>query len=89
MTRSKSFRTARAALVVMSVILPTTAIEAAEPSYPMAAAEVRVLGDGAAQFVPIGVGKTVVVDLPRDAKDVLVADPKIATQSCARRAAPI
>jgi pilus assembly protein CpaC len=40
--------------------------------------EVSVLGDGAAKFVPIGVGKTVVVDLPRDAKDVLVADPKIA-----------
>jgi pilus assembly protein CpaC len=30
------------------------------------------------RFLPLGVGKSVVVDLPRDAKDVLVADPKIA-----------
>ena len=29
-------------------------------------------------FVSLGVGKSVVVDLPREAKDVLVADPKIA-----------
>jgi len=31
-----------------------------------------------AQFLSLGVGKSVVVDLPRDVKDVLVADPKIA-----------
>jgi pilus assembly protein CpaC len=30
------------------------------------------------RFLPLGVGKSVVVNLPRDAKDVLVADPKIA-----------
>ena len=30
------------------------------------------------KFVPLGVGKSVVVDLPGDIKDVLVADPKIA-----------
>ena len=30
------------------------------------------------RFVPLGVGKSVVIDLPRDIKDVLVADPKIA-----------
>jgi pilus assembly protein CpaC len=30
------------------------------------------------QFVPLGIGKSVVIDLPRDVKDVLVADPKIA-----------
>jgi pilus assembly protein CpaC len=80
MTRSKFFRIACAALVVMSGILPPAPVRAAEPSYPVAvtSAEVSVLGDGAAKFVPIGVGKTVVVDLPRDAKDVLVADPKIA-----------
>lgn len=31
-----------------------------------------------ARFMPLGVGKSVVIDLPRDIKDVLVADPKIA-----------
>src|SRR5246127_3541527 len=30
------------------------------------------------RFMPLGVGKSVVVDLPREAKDVLGADPKIA-----------
>ena len=30
------------------------------------------------RFLALGVGKSMIVDLPRDAKDVLVADPKIA-----------
>jgi pilus assembly protein CpaC len=34
--------------------------------------------DSTSQFVPLGVGKSVVIDLPRDVKDVLVGDPKIA-----------
>jgi len=35
-------------------------------------------GEGNTRFVPLGIGKSVVVDLPRDAKDVLVANPAIA-----------
>ncbi|WP_247838306.1 type II and III secretion system protein family protein [Bradyrhizobium sp. 200] len=31
-----------------------------------------------AQFLSIGIGKSVVIDLPRDLKDLLIADPKIA-----------
>jgi pilus assembly protein CpaC len=39
----------------------------------------QVVGsESGARFVPLGVGKSVVLDLPRDIKDVLVADPKIA-----------
>ena len=34
--------------------------------------------DAGSRFVPLGIGKSVVIDLPRDTKDVLVADPKIA-----------
>lgn len=30
------------------------------------------------RFLALGIGKSVVIDLPRDSKDVLVADPKIA-----------
>ena len=30
------------------------------------------------RFLSLGIGKSVIIDLPRDAKDVLVADPKIA-----------
>jgi pilus assembly protein CpaC len=35
------------------------------------------VGNGA-QFLALGIGKSVVIDLPREIKDVLVADPKIA-----------
>ena len=34
--------------------------------------------EATSRFVPLGIGKSVVIDLPRDIKDVLVADPKIA-----------
>jgi len=36
------------------------------------------IGPVRTRFLALGVGKSVVVDLPREAKDVLVADPKIA-----------
>jgi pilus assembly protein CpaC len=40
---------------------------------------VEVVGsDLNSRFIPLGVGKSVVIDLPRDIKDVLIADPKIA-----------
>ena len=34
--------------------------------------------DAGLRFVPLGIGKSIVIDLPRDAKDVLVANPAIA-----------
>jgi pilus assembly protein CpaC len=34
--------------------------------------------DATSRFVPLGIGKSVVIDLPRDIKDVLVADPTVA-----------
>jgi pilus assembly protein CpaC len=43
-----------------------------------APAPVAADGQINARFLPLGVGKSVVIDLPRDIKDVLVADPKIA-----------
>lgn len=48
---------------------------AADTSIPT----IQVVGsDSSSRFVPLGVGKSVVIDLPSDIKDVLVADPKIA-----------
>ena len=41
---------------------------------PVAAAD----GQMNARYLALGIGKSVVIDLPRDIKDVLVADPKIA-----------
>src|SRR5262245_48388574 len=78
MTITMLVRTAAlAALCVMWGLLPAVAAEPPE-SVSLPGATVGIIGDGATQFVPLGVGKTVVVELPRDAKDVLVADPKIA-----------
>jgi len=34
--------------------------------------------EATSRFVPLGIGKSVVIDLPRDVRDILVADPKIA-----------
>jgi pilus assembly protein CpaC len=43
-----------------------------------AAAPVAAEGQMNARFLSLGIGKSAVIDLPRDIKDVLVADPKIA-----------
>ncbi|VIO66405.1 Type II secretion system protein D [Bradyrhizobium ivorense] len=43
-----------------------------------AAAPAAADGQMNARFLSLGVGKSLVIDLPRDIKDVLVADPKIA-----------
>jgi pilus assembly protein CpaC len=42
------------------------------------AAPVAADGQMNARFLSLGIGKSLVIDLPRDIKDVLVADPKIA-----------
>ncbi len=54
------------------------------PANPVAAADARVpvikvaASEATSRFVPLGIGKSVAIDLPADIKDVLVADPKIA-----------
>jgi len=45
----------------------------ARPPIPQVAAS-----EYGSTFVPLGIGKSVVIDLPGDVKDVLVADPRIA-----------
>src|SRR5262247_1765295 len=48
---------------------------AVDPRTPV----IKVVGsEASSQYVSLGVGKSVVIDLPRDIKDVLVAAPKIA-----------
>ena len=44
---------------------------------PVATAAITA-SEETSQFIPLGIGKSVVIDLPEDVKDVLVADPKIA-----------
>src|SRR6266545_3807654 len=47
-----------------------------------------VSSDASSRFVPLGIGKSVVIELPRDVKEVLVADPLTANavMHSARRA---
>src|SRR5215475_3132993 len=55
------------------------------PAGPLAAADgprVQVIqvaaSEATSRFIPLGVGKSVIIDFPAEIKDVLVADPKIA-----------
>ena len=64
-----------ASLAPISGLAPATAAEseaapATTSSIPSVAPKTR--------FLSLGVGKSAIIDLPRDVKDVLVADPKIA-----------
>ena len=60
------------ALVLNPALTPVIAADY-RPTAPVAAD-----GQMNARFLSLGIGKSIVIDLPRDIKDVLVADPKIA-----------
>jgi pilus assembly protein CpaC len=69
--RALSF-SAAAAMTLNPALAPAVASDY-RPVAPVAAD-----GQMNARFLSLGVGKSIVIDLPRDIKDVLVADPKIA-----------
>jgi pilus assembly protein CpaC len=77
MTKATLIRTATiAALFVMAgTVKPAPATE---PVLQAGTQTIAISGDSATRPLPLGVGKTVIVDLPRDVKDVLVGDPKYA-----------
>jgi pilus assembly protein CpaC len=82
MTRRTTSRLVKAAMV-RALALGSAASLLLQPIAPVSATELRVAspyGEGQmnARFLALGIGKSVVIDLPRDVKDVLVADPKIA-----------
>jgi pilus assembly protein CpaC len=76
MVRALSF-SAVAALTLNPVLMPVMAADY-RAAVPAAALPVAVSGQMNARSLALGIGKSIVVDLPRDIKDVLVADPKIA-----------
>lgn len=63
-------------------LLAATARASGDQTPAMAAdlgvAPVATILPAKTRFLALGVGKSVVIDLPREAKDVLVADPKVA-----------
>ncbi|MDO9560367.1 MAG: type II and III secretion system protein family protein [Bradyrhizobium sp.] len=71
MVRALSF-SAVAAMMCNQALTPVLA------SDYRAAAPFAADGQMNARFLALGIGKSIVIDLPRDIKDVLVADPKIA-----------
>ena len=70
LVRALSF-SAAAALALNPAMAPVVAAEAT--AMPVVAG-----GPAKTRFLALGIGKSVVIDMPRDVKDVLVADPKIA-----------
>jgi pilus assembly protein CpaC len=71
LVRALSF-SAAAAMTLNPALIPAVAADY-RPIPPVAAD-----GQMNARFLSLGIGKSIVIDLPRDIKDVLVADPKIA-----------
>ncbi|WP_247509817.1 type II and III secretion system protein family protein [Bradyrhizobium sp. 157] len=72
-------------VAVRTLLLSAVAALTLGPLLPVVAAEsekepvtTSAIGPVKMRFLSLGIGKSVVVDLPRDVKDVLVADPKIA-----------
>jgi len=63
---------------VAMTLVPLPPVAAAESEKDMDPVTTSAIGPVKMRFLSLGVGKSVVVDLPRDVKDVLVADPKIA-----------
>src|SRR5712672_1876031 len=72
LARALSF-SAVAALMLNQIVTPVVAGD-----YRATAAPIAADGQMNARFLSLGIGKSIVIDLPRDIKDVLVADPKIA-----------
>ena len=80
---AKSTLTRTALLAGLTVVAMGAAVSAAPKKVaPVAVSKGPVVdvvsGESNSIPVPLGIGKSVVIDLPRDVKDVLVADPKIA-----------
>ena len=69
--RALSF-SAAAAMALNPALAPAVAAESSITAPVAASAQTKV------RFLALGIGKSTVIDLPRDIKDVLVADPKIA-----------
>jgi pilus assembly protein CpaC len=76
MTHDSSIRRPLVAMLLAALpMIASVPATAAEPQTPV----ISVVGsEASSRAVSLGIGKAVVIDLPRDAKDVLVSDPTIA-----------
>jgi pilus assembly protein CpaC len=78
---TRTVRTAALATLIVGAALapmrPMTPARAADAGAGVPVIRV-VASEATSRFIPLGIGKSVAIDLPADIKDVLVADPKIA-----------
>jgi len=65
------------ALIVFTGLAPSGPAVAADAAGNTPVIQVAA-SEATSRFIPLGIGKSVAIDLPADIKDVLVADPKIA-----------
>lgn len=65
------------ALIVFAGLVPVSQAIAAEASLHTPVIQIAA-SESTSRSIPLGIGKSVAIDLPTDIKDVLVADPKIA-----------
>jgi pilus assembly protein CpaC len=71
-------RTSGKALRLLAAVALLALGSAALPQAAFAQAEFSISSGSAARKVDLGIGQSIIVDLPRDAKEVFVANPKVA-----------
>jgi pilus assembly protein CpaC len=64
------------ALIAFMALMPILPAPAADN--PQKGGVKVAASESTSRFIPLGIGKSVAIDLPSDIKDVLVADPKVA-----------
>jgi pilus assembly protein CpaC len=75
-TKTLTHAVSLGALIAFMALVPILPAPAADS--PQRGGIKVAAGEGTSRFIPLGIGKSVAIDLPSDIKDVLVADPKIA-----------
>src|SRR6185503_12184723 len=76
MARTAQLRALSLAAAIAAVIVHSVPAIATEPD-PTPTGAINS-GSVKTRFLSLGTGKSVIIDLPREAKDVLVANPKVA-----------
>src|SRR5690349_7669187 len=74
----KSVRTPERALRVLATAALLALAGAALPGAAQAQSEFQISSGSTARKIDLGIGQSIIVDLPRDAKEVFVANPKVA-----------
>ncbi len=79
--RNKPLKAIRALLLSATIMAPVTAIDAGSaPAYATGKNYVKISRNaiGQSKTIKVGLNKSMVIDLPEDAHDILVANPEVA-----------